>query len=44
MSATFGLTVAGIGGLIAWYNPANLRLLGIVSIPVGLVMVFIDRS
>jgi hypothetical protein len=44
MDATFGLTVAGIGGLIAWYNPANLRVIGFVAIPVGLVMATISRS
>jgi len=44
MDATFGLTVAGIGALVAWYNPANLRIIGFVTIPVGIAMVLISRS
>ena len=44
MGATFGLTVAGIGALVAWYNPANLRVIGFVAVPVGLTMVLMSRS
>tara|TARA_B100000745_G_scaffold274680_1_gene203733 strand:+ start:664 stop:798 length:135 start_codon:yes stop_codon:yes gene_type:complete len=35
---TFGLVVAGIGVLVAFYNPANLRVIGLTAIPVGLIM------
>ena len=38
------LVVIGVGGLIAWYNPANLRIIGSVMIPVGVIMLFLKRS
>jgi|TARA_R110001632_G_scaffold63265_1_gene151260 hypothetical protein len=44
MNPTFGFVVAGIGGLVAYNFKGIPRTVGLVALPVGLIMVFMDRS
>tara|TARA_B100001123_G_C14768179_1_gene811567 strand:- start:445 stop:603 length:159 start_codon:yes stop_codon:yes gene_type:complete len=38
------LVVIGVGALVSLYNPANLRLVGFVTIALGIGMLFVKRS
>ncbi len=38
------LVIIGVGALISYFNPANLRFVGYVAVAAGLGMFFVKRS
>ena len=43
-STNFPLVVIGLGGVVAFYNPANLRFFGYLTMAAGIGMLLVKRS
>ena len=44
METSIPLVVIGVGALVSFYNPANLRFIGFLTVAAGLGMLVIRRS